>query len=269
MVMARRGKPASNTIEDKRGIQSVEVGAVILLALSSSDKALTLKEICDQTGMTPSKIHRYLASFIRTGFVKQDIETGKYDLGAQSLDLGLSALGRFNVVEGSTEVLERLTSETGMTTLLSVWSKRGPTIVRTRRATAALITVLSHGVTLPATRSATGQVFIAFLEKSLTRDIIKKELEQNRRNTGLKFGPQSKAELEQIIDSVRRHGAAWVDVSVVPSLKGVAVPILDPDGFANAVIAIVGTDAKLINPGHPNVEKLRRACAELSAYRAR
>ena len=65
---------------ERKGIQSVEIGIGILETLSDSMVPLSLKDIAGSVGLPPSNVHRYLASFVRTSMVRQDIETGHYDL---------------------------------------------------------------------------------------------------------------------------------------------------------------------------------------------
>ena len=265
--MARRGKPSSSSAEERRGIQSVEVSAIVLSALAGSSGPLTLKQISDATEMPPSKIHRYLSSFVRTGFVSQDPGTGKYDLGKEALELGLAALSRIDVVENSTNALTQLTEETGATSLLSVWSNQGPIVVRVRRSTPALITTITHGVVLPATRSATGQVFLAFLPAIMTKSLIAAELSKLEKDSSFGIGPKTLKEVRKNQDAVKKSGIAWVDSMVVPGLRGMAAPILGPEGTATAVLSLIGTDPYLADPNQPHVSKLLDACASLSSYR--
>ena len=253
---------------ERRGIQSVEVSAIVLRALASERHALSLKDISDRAGMPASKIHRYLSSFIRTGFVEQDPNTGLYDLGRQSLELGLAALSRFDVVENSGPVMQKLTEDTRTSSLMCIWGNFGPIVVRFRRSNPPLVTTLGHGSVLPTIRSATGQVFIAYLPDSLTRDICRKELANAKKQPSSLSGPRSKRDLDEIVTAVRRTGVAWVDSSVVPGLRGVAAPVLDPDGTAAAVVTLIGTDASLANPNHGNVTRLKEACHRMSAYRS-
>jgi len=54
---------------DSRGIQSIEVGGRLLLALAHHGQPLPLKDLAYAADMSPGKAHPYLVSFIKLGLV--------------------------------------------------------------------------------------------------------------------------------------------------------------------------------------------------------
>ena len=69
----------------QRGIQSVEVGGQLLVALVESGKPMMLREVATLAEMAPAKAHPYLVSFMRLGLVEQDRASGRYELGPLAL----------------------------------------------------------------------------------------------------------------------------------------------------------------------------------------
>ena len=59
-----------------RRIKSIEVGFRIIRALEAADRALPLVRLSALVGMPSSKVHVYLASFLREGVVEQEPTTG-------------------------------------------------------------------------------------------------------------------------------------------------------------------------------------------------
>lgn len=49
--------------KERRGIQSIEVGGQILVALSDHASALSLKQLAEAAQMTPAKAHPYLSEY--------------------------------------------------------------------------------------------------------------------------------------------------------------------------------------------------------------
>jgi hypothetical protein len=82
----------------RRGIQSIEVGLRIVEALTAAMGPQPLKALSQIANIPPSNCHRYLASFVRTGFVIQDTATGRYDLGPLAVRAGLAAIARLDPV---------------------------------------------------------------------------------------------------------------------------------------------------------------------------
>ena len=78
---------------ERRGIQSVDTGIRLLEVLERADGPLALKDLSAQAELDPSSAHRYLASFVRSGLVRQDADS-RYDFGPLALHIGLAAIRR-------------------------------------------------------------------------------------------------------------------------------------------------------------------------------
>src|SRR5688572_13784324 len=112
----------------RRGIQSAETGIRLLEALEHADGALALKDLSARASLDPSSAHRYLASFVHCGLVRQEPD-GRYDFGPLALRIGLASMQRLDPVQAAERAMPELVAETGYTALVSVWSNRGPTVV--------------------------------------------------------------------------------------------------------------------------------------------
>ena len=59
-----------------RGIQSVEVGGHLLLALAHHGRPMPLKDLAREAGMPAAKAHPYLVSFGKLGLIEQEPASG-------------------------------------------------------------------------------------------------------------------------------------------------------------------------------------------------
>src|SRR3982750_3371336 len=100
-------EPAANEEAERgqRGIQSVEVGGQLLIALVGSGRPMALKDLAREAGMSPAKAHPYLVSFGKLGLIVQDAGSGRYGLGPLALQLGLISLQQFDPVRLATPLL--------------------------------------------------------------------------------------------------------------------------------------------------------------------
>jgi DNA-binding IclR family transcriptional regulator len=235
---------------DRRGIQSVEIGMRVIEALRAAAGPLHLKDLAKASGLPPSNCHRYAVSFVRTGFLIQDLNSGRYDLGPRLLQAGLAALARTDPIGIATIALERLVDATGNTGLLSVWADLGPTIVRWMPGVAAVRTSLSTGSTLPLLTSATGRVFLAFLPSRQTAALVASEAMSDN------------IEPAPLAASVRAAGIAQVSGDHIPGLSAVAAPVLDAHGEAAAVVTLVGARRGIASVA---IDRLRREATDASA----
>ena len=225
---------------DRQGIQSIEVGARLLEALTSAPRSLMLRDLAATADMAPAKAYRYLVSFIRMGLVQQERETGRYDLGPFALQLGLSALARMEPVTLATPIVRNLGDEIGQTVAIAVWGNQGATIVRWFGSDTPVSASLRLGSVMPLTRSATGCAFLAFLPRETTARALEKELAGHRR---LDLRPSAVEEIEPWIQQTRRDGLARTS-DFIPGISGMAAPVFDcSDSMALALIALGYTSA--------------------------
>jgi DNA-binding IclR family transcriptional regulator len=238
----------------RRGIQSIDTGIRLLEVLESSDGPLALKDLSARSELDPSSAHRYLASFVRCGLVRQEADS-RYDFGPLALQIGLAAMRRIEPVQVTEEALPELVAETGYTALLAVWSNRGPTVVRWQRSRDPLVTNLGLGSVLPVSRSAVGTVMVAFLPAAVTADVLAAEARRESIDRDA---------LERAVERARKTRLAFADSSVIPGLAAVASPVLQWNGDAAAAVALLSPDRELARANHPAAVALRTLCDRLS-----
>ena len=100
--------PTGGLERGQRGIQSVEVGGQLLLALAHHGRPLPLKDLAREAGMSPAKAHPYLVSFQKIGLVAQETGGGRYGLGPLALQMGLIGLQQYDPVRLATERIDEL-----------------------------------------------------------------------------------------------------------------------------------------------------------------
>ena len=75
-----------------KNIQSIERAAAILRLLSGRTRRLGVVDLAGELGLPKGTVHGLLRTLQHVGFVEQDEETGKYQLGAALLHMGSSYL---------------------------------------------------------------------------------------------------------------------------------------------------------------------------------
>jgi DNA-binding IclR family transcriptional regulator len=220
--------PARKT--GSKGIQSVEIGVRVLDVLAGSATPLPLREIARLAALSPSQTHRYLASYVKTGLVRQDASNGYYDLGERALRWGLAAMSRIDAVELAVEALKRLSIKFEMTGMVSIWGERGATCIRLHRGSALIGTDIGLGTVFPVFESATGQVFLAHLPDALVKPYVPRK---------------RAAEAARIRETVRARGYAMAEGHFVSNLSAIAVPVFDSQGEMVAAITLVDRATRL------------------------
>lgn len=239
------------------GVQSVEIGADVLQAVVTGGGPLSLKTISEVSGLPPAKAHRYLVSLIRSGLVEQDEATGKYDLGAMALQVGLAAILRLNVVRTAVPILAELRERLGETVMLTVWGDYGPTIVYWDESQVPVTVNARIGSVLPLLGTATGHVYLAWLPRKQTQKMVRAEQRQRAGREPIDAG--------HLIERTRGDGLGHFEIEDMRSLSSMAAPIFDVSGKLAAVVTAFGYKGDFENsPTGANARALKSAAAQVS-----
>jgi DNA-binding IclR family transcriptional regulator len=224
---------------DRQGIQSIEVGFRLLNVISAHNRPMMLRDIAKGAGMPAAKAHRYMVSFMRIGLIEQDSASGRYDLGAYALELGLSGLGRLDPVRLATPILEELCETVHETVALAVWGTHGATIVRIFDAGGPVTVTLRAGTVLPLYNSATGRAFSAFHRAPYLKKLLDDELETVAKNQKVAI-TTIRRQLEKQLTEIREHGISRATGSLTPGINGFSAPVFDHSGQMVAAITSLG-----------------------------
>ncbi|AJE44898.1 IclR family transcriptional regulator [Celeribacter indicus] len=257
------------TEEAGQGLKSLDTALGVLAFMARCDGPMTLTDIARSCAMPPSKLHRYLSSFVSAGLVKQEGRSGRYDLGPEAMQLGLASIARHDFVNTTADGLPELTLQTGMTALLAVWANDEAIVVRWQRGISPTVTSIGLGSSMPLLTSATGRVFLAYGSDIATRKARDRELRRAARKPSLLPDiPATGAGLDSLRDRIRDEGYARVDGDFIPGLVAAAAPIIDWQGEAQAVVTLVGVAPETVRPDAPEIATLLNFCRTCSVVRA-
>ena len=218
----------------RRGIQSVEIGLRVLMAVAGQPGPATLTVIAEAAGLSASQAHRYLASLITTGMVRQEGRSGLYDLDSGAIRLGLAGLARLDLFRAVDERLPDFIRATGRTCLVAVLGDAGPTLVRWFAGSPPVVTSLAVGSVLPLLHSATGRVFVTFGDRPVMDARLAALPAQDRPK------PAEVAALRQL---VAQDVCAWIDGNLIPGLRALAAPVFDLQGRLALVVTALASEA--------------------------
>ncbi len=251
-------------LKERQGIQSIEIGFRLLRVLAATNRPMMLRDVAKGAGMPAAKAHRYMVSFMRIGLVEQDTATGRYDLGAAALELGLASLGRLEPVRLADPILENLCEEIQETVALAVWGNRGATIVRIVDAGGPVTITLRAGNVLSLCKSATGRAFSAFFRSPFLKPMLDEELRELAQSTRTPV-TTLRRQLEKSLNEIREQGIARATGSLTPGINGFSAPVFDHSGQMVAAITSLGSVGEFNVEWDSAVAKsMRSAAAALS-----
>lgn len=252
-IVKSEGKP-------QRGVQSIEVGGMILNAFVEAGGFLRLKDLSAVTGIATGKLHPYLVSFCGVGLLERSDRNG-YGLGPLSLKLGLV---RLRTQDGFRDILRRLpefANELGLMVSVSMWGPHGATIIHIEMVEPLdPINFNSRvGGLLFLTMTAAGHVFRAFLPEAVTNSVLEKEFTDSESSRRAYYGIDRHTYASAIRDTQERGYGAATNMPT-PGISAVSAPVFDFTGRLLAAVTTFGPTALM------TLDKDDRVASRLLAF---
>lgn len=243
---------------ESRGIQSIEVGSQLLVALAHIGRPAPLRDLAREAGMNGAKAHPYLVSFVKVGLMRQDAASGHYALGPLALQLGLISLQQADPVRLAAAELPGLAQAIGHTVGVAIWGNRGPTFVRLEEGPTAVHVNMKHGTVASVKGTATGRLFAAFMP----REMVLQALSLEAGETKTRFDPRFEGELRRIREA---RFCALVD-GTVKGVAAISAPVFDGFGKMVAAMTAIGPSSTLdADSDGAAARTLAQCAAEVSA----
>ena len=259
-------------VRAQRGIQSIEVGGKVLLAMVQGGRPMALKEIAHSAGMPAAKVHPYLVSFSRIGLIEQAGASGLYGLGPLALQLGLIGLKQAEPVQVASAAIVELARKTGLTIAICVWGSGGATIVRLAESPAPIHVNMRHGTVFSLAGTASGRLFAAYLGAAEMQRALALERRRRRADPEPAYAGMPAArpvpswrDFEPALAEVRAIGMSRSKGETLPGVNAMAAPVFDHTGAIALVLTAIGPAGIFdIAWKAPIANALRRCAAAVS-----
>src|SRR3954447_13481022 len=184
------------------GIQSIDRAARILKALASGPRRMGVTELAQRLGLAPPTVHGLLQTLQAHGFVEQDRDSGKYQLGAGLLQLGNSYLDLNELRARSLVHAERLAGRADAAVRVGVLHGASVIVVHHVFRPDATLQILEVGAQLPVHASALGKAILAYAPATAFDDLAAEPLPKLTSRT------LSARELRGQFEAIRERGVA-------------------------------------------------------------
>ena len=251
-------------------IQSIERAASILRCLASGPRRLGVSELASRLGLAKTTIHGILKTLHSEGFVEQDLESGKYQIGPALLQLGQTYLDVNELRKQSLVWSEMLAVKSQAAVRVGVLRSGSVLIVHHVFRPDNSLQILEVGSNLPLHATALGKAILAH-QPDVLEDTVSEDLTRFTRHT-----ITDAAALRRELEVIREHGCAEEREEAVLSEVGLAAPVFDARGEVAGAIGIHGSVHQLWVDGQPKpalvnqvMEAARMVSRELGAERSR
>ena len=248
-------------------IQSVDRAAQILKVLASGPRRLGVSEIAARLDLARPTVHGLLQTLQSHGFVEQDRDSDKYQLGAGLLQLGNSYLDLNELRSRSLAHAEQLATRADAAVRVGIMHGDRVVVIHHVFRPDASLQILEVGAEVPVHASALGKAMLAFMPGEAVDDLLAEPLARLTSRT------LTATALVAELRRVREQGVARERDEAILGESSLAAPIFDHGGHVVGAIAIVGGTEQLI-PRAPAkglvrdvIEAARGVSRELGAAR--
>jgi DNA-binding IclR family transcriptional regulator len=228
-------------------IQSIERAAAILRLLSGR-RRLGVAELGGELGLPKGTVHGILRTLQAVGFVEQDADSGKYQLGAALLHMGSSYLDGNELRARALNWSDSLAARSMESVRIGTLHDRQVLVVHHVFRPDNSRQALEVGALLPAHGTALGKVLLAH------HGYVAQELIANGLAGFTAATITDPDRLQEELAAVRERGWASESGELVEDRASIAAPIQDRRGLAVGAIGISGPAERLCSNGEPHAE---------------
>lgn len=233
-------------------VQSIERAAAIMQLLARGSGRLGVGEIATSLGLAKGTTHGILRTLQGVGFIEQDSETGRYQLGAALLHLGTSYLDINELRSRSINWADRLAARSGEAVRIGTAHNGKVLVVHHVFRPDDTLQSLDVGALLPLHATALGKVLLAY-DADLAVQVQHDEPESFTRRTIVRPGA-----LTRVLAAIREARWAGEFGELVPGEASIAAPIRAVGGLVVGAIGISGALDRLCDAqGRPDPTLVR------------
>ena len=260
-----KGLSAASNMSVQTSPQNGSVGASvgviskvlrILEALQNSTGGLSLKAICDETGVNKSTAHRFLKHLERESYLLRT-EAGSYLIGPRLAQMSGCATRSATLQAAARPILADLWRSTQETANLAVLDQGTVLYVDVMVSQHDFRLVSRVGTRRPLHAAGLGKVLTVFRPASECERLLQDIVFQRATPKTIGNLPQLRAELEKI----RHQGYAIDNEEALLGCRCVAAPILNNDRVAIGALSVAGPVTRMSLTQIPALARQVKAAA--------
>lgn len=222
--------PAKPARSDE-SLKSLTKVSRVLDCFTTSQRSLSLADICARTGYPRSTTHRLLAAMREVGFIEQDRERDYYRLGLRLFELGNVVLANLELHREGRAIVEALHRLTSRAVHLAVFDGLRAVVIQRTEAEPMLSNTMVENS--PAYCTSVGKAILAYQPAEIVQRVIDAGLERFTETT-----ITDPAALEAELEVTRQRGFAIDNGEHQPGLRCIGAPIRNQSGAIFAGISV-------------------------------
>ena len=218
-----------------KNIQSLERAFAILELFEDNNKKMSVKEISSALELSKSTVFGLINTLSNLGYLMQDSETLKYNLGYKILALGNAVSSNDILSKVADKCLQPVSDKFQETTLCVIEENGYVVYIGKTESSSSIVLKTRIGTKKELYCTGVGKCYLAFMPYEKAEEIMSRGFEPKTENTITDIETMRK-ELELI----RERGYAVDNKEYEIGISCVAVPVFDRNGNIISGISLTG-----------------------------
>ncbi len=262
-LVQERREPASCAVAERTDqVQSLVRALTIVNRLAAADEGITLTEVAQQVGLSPSTAHRLLTTLEQERYVHFDAERRLWSVGVQAFVAGNAFLKTRSLVASARPQMRALMEESEETVNLAVEDQFEAIYLSQVECRQMMRAFARPGARVPLHCSSVGKALLSAMPDSeLSRILHRRGLPR----VTVKTITTTSALRDDLIRT-RERGYAIDDEENAVGLRCIAAVIFNENASAVAAISVSGPMARISDDRIPLLgERVRRRAEAITA----
>lgn len=230
-----------NTLKSKSTVQAVDRALQLIDLLQEDIDGLSVTTLANRMNLAKSTIHRLLTSLKNKGFVQQDVQSEKYQLGLKFIEIGSIVSRSLEINQIAPPYMKQLVEETSETVHLVVLHEGEIIYIEKTESPNNLRMYSMVGKRAPVHCTGAGKAILAYLPREQVDQIIA--------DRGLKkFTPTTiitKKQLNEQLHETRERGYSVDYEEHESGIRCVAAAIFNHKARVVASLSVAGPTIRM------------------------
>lgn len=238
----RRGRPRKNDagpIDGKTTVLALDRGLRALVFLAESGGA-SLTDISRNVETPVATMHRILATLRQRGMAGYDADSGIWSVGPQAYRVGAAYRQSHNLLEIASQVMERMSKETGETSNLAIEDEGNLLYLIQVESDNPIRASIKNGTTAYFHTSGVGKAMMAYMDQARLDRILDSQALVRQTPKTITDADELLGELAR----VRQRGWALDDEERFLGMRCIAAPVFDQLGQVVAGVSVSGPSSR-------------------------
>ncbi len=214
--------------------QTVEKALNILEVFEDVPGSLGITELSQKVKLNKSTTYRIIQVLKRRGYVNQNHQTNKYELGYRILRISGRLLAKLHLRAAAKEALEELVKATTQTAQLAILDQKQMLFIDQIEGTDIIRLRLQIGARTPLYCTAAGKAILSFLSGEEKEKIVGREALKPMTQWTI----TSLAILERQMKRIRKRGFSVGHREFQSDISAVGAPVFGADGKVIAAVVL-------------------------------